>query len=145
MIGAIQLVCWSAVGASLGSFCATAGLRLSVGEQALHGRSRCDGCGVSLRYAATLPIVSFLRLGGRCATCGAKINPLHLVGEIVGPIILFSALASVPGLWAVGMASVGFVVLTVAVMAAERLRDPGSPRSANLASPADIRGGHPNG
>jgi leader peptidase (prepilin peptidase)/N-methyltransferase len=48
------------------------------------GRSRCDGCGRTLRWFELVPVGSYLALRGRCRTCGAGLTPRHLVGEALG-------------------------------------------------------------
>jgi len=84
------------VGACLGSFIATAALRSIRAEQVLAGRSRCESCGETLGFARTLPVLSYLGQGGACASCGSRIDPLHLVGEVAGAVIVVAALLAVP-------------------------------------------------
>ncbi|HZS13673.1 MAG TPA: prepilin peptidase [Candidatus Dormibacteraeota bacterium] len=50
----------------------------------LSGRSRCDGCGRTLRWFELVPLLSFLALGGRCRTCGAVLPRIHLLRETLG-------------------------------------------------------------
>jgi leader peptidase (prepilin peptidase)/N-methyltransferase len=50
----------------------------------VEGRSRCDGCGRTLRWFELVPIVSFLALRGRCRTCGATLARVHLFREALG-------------------------------------------------------------
>lgn len=71
-------------GACGGSFAATAALRSLRREQALSGRSHCDGCGVPLGALATVPIVSYPLLRGACRACGMRIEPAHFAGEVTG-------------------------------------------------------------
>lgn len=50
----------------------------------LEGRSRCDGCGRTLRWFELVPVASFLALRGRCRSCGATLTRGHLVREALG-------------------------------------------------------------
>lgn len=80
-----------AIGLVLGSFAVTSAVRATRGDAAIAGRSRCDGCAESLTFVRTLPVVSFLVQRGRCASCGARIDPAHLCGELAGAGILVTA------------------------------------------------------
>jgi len=80
-------------GAVVGSFAATAGLRLSEGRGWSRGRSSCDHCLRPLAYADTVPIVSYARFSGRCSSCSGPIDPTHLVGEAAGALLLALAFA----------------------------------------------------
>ena len=40
----------------------------------INGRSRCDACARTLRARELIPIVSYLLLRGRCATCHERIG-----------------------------------------------------------------------
>jgi leader peptidase (prepilin peptidase)/N-methyltransferase len=86
MIGALPIAgaVGALSGACVGSFASTIAVRAGQGEGALTGRSRCDGCHAPLSFAATVPIVSWVQRGGACPACGARISPLHPVGEIAG-------------------------------------------------------------
>lgn len=78
-------------GLALGSFAVTAGLRQSRGGSAMRGRSQCDACGYQLGFAQTVPVVSYLKLSGACATCRARIDPTHLAGELAGAMVVVTA------------------------------------------------------
>ena len=103
------------VGLCLGSFAATAALRSAQGEQALAGRSRCDGCGVTLGFAHTTPVLSYVVLGGACADCGERIDPLHVVGEVAGGLILGASFYLTPWSRAVPLAALGLLLLASAI------------------------------
>ena len=80
----LQALIAAPVGAVVGSFAATAGLRWARGEQSVAGRSHCDACAAPLGFGATVPIFSYVRLGGVCAGCRAPIHRGNLVGEVLG-------------------------------------------------------------
>lgn len=112
------------VGAIVGSFITTWAVRTARGEQALTGRSRCDGCGKALSFAATLPLASFAVLKGRCQSCRAKIDAAHPFGEAAGAVIgAFAATRSSP-LEATLIVGMGVVVLAASVIDAKTLRLP---------------------
>jgi leader peptidase (prepilin peptidase)/N-methyltransferase len=110
------LVLGALTGLCLGSFAATAAIRMTRSEQALVGRSHCDGCGVQLSFAQTLPIAAFIRLGGACNACGGRIDRTHLVGELAGAAIVVSALATVPLASAVLLTTLGLALLASSVI-----------------------------
>lgn len=113
------------VGACVGSFTATAALRAAHGEQAVFGRSRCDACGVGLSFTSTVPVLSFVRSRGICASCGSTIDPLHFVGEVAGATIgaTVAIVIALPGRAGL-LAALGFVLLGIAAYDARTKRIP---------------------
>jgi leader peptidase (prepilin peptidase)/N-methyltransferase len=120
-------------GLCLGSYAATVALRAVRGEQSVWGRSRCDHCGVALGYLQTAPLLGYLRLGGVCATCGGRIDPLHPAGEIAGAAILIAAFAAAPPIHAAVLALLGLTLLAGAVARASSARLRRSPRGSRRA------------
>lgn len=122
-----QVVAVSAplLGAVVGSFATTAGLRWARGEQALTGRSRCDACAAPLGFGQTVPIVSYVRLGGVCAQCRAVISPSHLAGEVAGAVLSIACFAVLPIGPALLVAALGLVLVSAAAadLASRRLPD----------------------
>lgn len=112
----ILLVLPAAAGLALGSYAATAGLRLAESAPSTFGRSRCDGCGKALSFAATAPVVSYVALRGRCNSCGGRIDPLHLIGELTGAAVCVGAFAVLPVAQAVLASAVGLLLLAAAVV-----------------------------
>ena len=70
------------IGAILGSFIACVADRLARGENPWRGRSHCEACGHLLSPADLVPVLAYLRLGGRCRYCGSKIPPALPFTEI---------------------------------------------------------------
>jgi leader peptidase (prepilin peptidase)/N-methyltransferase len=122
------------LGAVVGSFAATAGLRWARGEQALTGRSRCDACAAPLGFGATVPIVSFVRLGGACAGCRAPIHPGHFAGEVLGAGAALVSVAVLPLGPALAVTALGLVLIVAATadVASRRLPDLASLAAAIL-------------
>jgi leader peptidase (prepilin peptidase)/N-methyltransferase len=72
-------------GAAFGSFAgvvASRGLRAS-----LAGRSRCEGCGRTLRWYELVPLLSYLWLRGRCRSCRARIGVRVFAWEAGGAAV----------------------------------------------------------
>ena len=46
-------------------------------------RSRCPACGHAIAWHENIPVVSYLRLGGKCAACKARISPRYPVVELL--------------------------------------------------------------
>lgn len=61
-------------GAVFGSYIDCVAWRLVHQERVARGRSHCDVCGHALGAGDLIPIVSYLRAGGRCRYCGAKFS-----------------------------------------------------------------------
>lgn len=113
------------VGLAAGSFTTTAALRSVRGEQALRGRSRCDGCDVGLGFAATAPVLSYIVRRGGCSHCGARIDPLHPIGEAAGGLIVTaSMLCAATPVKAGLLIALGLVLLAGAVVDARSRRLP---------------------
>ncbi|HEX3365611.1 A24 family peptidase [Phenylobacterium sp.] len=103
-------------GLALGSYAVTAALRFGRAEGASSGRSHCDSCGQTLGFAQTVPLVSYAVARGACASCRAKIDPAHLVGELGGALILTIAFADGVTLRAALLSALGLILLAVSVI-----------------------------
>lgn len=75
------------VGLSLGSFLNVVITRLPRREQGWVGRSRCPCCSTRLPWYDNLPLLSYLRLRGRCRFCGAPISCRYPVVELSGCLV----------------------------------------------------------
>lgn len=133
-MNAVALIAALPLGAIIGSFAATAGLRWARGEQALSGRSRCDACAAPLGFGATIPIFSYVRLGGACADCRAPIHPGHFAGEVLGAALAATSVALLPVGPALAGAALGLVLIAAgaADAASRRLPDLASVLAAAL-------------
>lgn len=103
-------------GAALGSFAVTAGLRRSRGEGVLIGRSRCDGCGRTLGFVQTLPLMSYAWLGGACASCKGPIDPAHLAGEAAGGLVVVTSLLAADPTRSVLLSALGLTLIAAATV-----------------------------
>jgi leader peptidase (prepilin peptidase)/N-methyltransferase len=81
----------AAFGAVIGSFLNVVIWRLPRGESLLRPGSHCPGCNAPIRPWANVPILSWVFLRGRCASCGAAI-PLRYPLVELATAALFAAL-----------------------------------------------------
>lgn len=124
MMTAMLLSAGLPIGAVVGSYASTVALRAGRGEQAMAGRSRCDGCQRPLGFSQTLPILSFLLRRGACSACAAPIARIHLVGEILGvAVVALSFLVATPARAAL-LGVLGLVLLGSALIDAKTRRLP---------------------
>lgn len=71
-------------GLILGSFMGCIITRTLHNESYLKGRSHCDHCHHPLAWFDLIPVLSYLKLGGKCRYCGFKIPKSTLYVEIYG-------------------------------------------------------------
>lgn len=82
------LAFFAATGLCLGSFLNAVIYRLPRNISINNPRwSFCPSCGTRLRWYDNLPLVSYLRLKGRCRDCDAPISPRYPLGETLGAIL----------------------------------------------------------
>lgn len=83
-------------GLAFGSFVNAAVDRIPRGAS-LHGRSHCDGCGVTLGARNLVPVVSYIVQRGRCTACAAPIGlrtPAVELGCATAFAVAFATLAA---------------------------------------------------
>jgi len=71
------------LGLIVGSYLNVVIYRLPRGLSTVLPRSRCPGCGNSIRALDNLPVLSYLLLGGRCRVCQTPISARYPVIEAV--------------------------------------------------------------
>lgn len=103
------------LGAVAGSFLATLAIRWPQGR-ALAGRSACDGCGRTLKARELVPLISAAMQRGRCAHCGARIDPDHAAVEWGCAAAGAIALGLSPGAAGGGWALFGWLLVTLAAL-----------------------------
>ena len=77
-------------------------------------RSRCPSCGHRIAWHENIPVLSYLRLGGKCSSCKARISPRYPAFEIV-TALLFAGLAWRFGALPSTLAWCGFAAVLVAL------------------------------
>lgn len=75
------------VGAIIGSFLGAVVVRLPQRRGIAMERSACDSCHRLLTAPDLVPIVSFIALRGRCRTCGAPIDRVQFLSEVLGGLV----------------------------------------------------------
>ncbi len=100
-------------GLAFGSFVNAAIDRIPRGRS-LNGRSACDGCGRALRACELVPVVSYVALRGRCASCGRTIGARTPVVEAATGAAFAAAFAGLATATAVATCAL-FVVFAIAL------------------------------
>lgn len=70
-------------GLIFGSFLNVLIYRLPRRIQFAKGRSACPGCGAIIKWYQNIPLLSFLMLRGKCASCGARISFVYPLVELL--------------------------------------------------------------
>lgn len=87
MIDVVFVAYAAVLGAAVGSFLNVCVARLPEGESVVTPRSRCPLCGASVAWYDNIPVLSYLRLRGRCRHCGEPIPFVYPVVEVAGALI----------------------------------------------------------
>lgn len=78
-----------AVGASIGSFLNVLAYRQPLGLSVLTQPSHCPACKTQIESRDNVPVVGWLKLGGRCRACGVPISARYpLVETICGMLLI---------------------------------------------------------
>ena len=104
------------LGAIVGSFLATIAVRWPAGRSVLTGRSACDSCGRTLAAHELVPLVSGAVARGKCRSCGAAIDPRHLLVEAGCAAIGVAAGLAAPGWEGAAGALFGWLLLVLAML-----------------------------
>lgn len=78
----LSLILVFVVGASVGSFLNVAIARLPLEKSLIWPGSRCGVCLQPIRWFDNIPLVSYLRLRGRCRSCGQYFSIVYLLVEM---------------------------------------------------------------
>jgi leader peptidase (prepilin peptidase)/N-methyltransferase len=101
----------------IGSFLSVLVVRLPKREDVVTSRSRCRACGKTLSPLELVPIVSWVVQGGKCRSCGAKVDWLYPALELGAALMVLWAMSvglSGAMLWATCV--LGWALLALAVM-----------------------------
>jgi leader peptidase (prepilin peptidase)/N-methyltransferase len=79
--------------------------------------SRCQQCGHAIRWYENVPVLSYLFLRGRCASCKTRISSRYPIVELVTGLLFAWCVWRMPGQWA-SLAWCGFsaALLTLALI-----------------------------
>lgn len=78
------------IGAAIGSFLNVVIYRIPAGKSLLYPPSQCPVCAHKLGWTENVPIVGWLRLGGRCLHCKTPISPRYPIVEAITGILFLS-------------------------------------------------------
>ena len=105
------------LGLLVGSFLNVVVHRVPAGLSVVRPRSACPSCSAPIRSRDTVPVVSWLLLGGRCRDCSAAV-PARYPAVEAATGLLFAALATaygrsaaLPALWWVAAAGIALFVI----------------------------------
>jgi leader peptidase (prepilin peptidase) / N-methyltransferase len=80
-------------GLAIGSFLNVVAWRLPRRESLVSPGSRCPGCGTAIRPMDNVPVLSWLRLKGRCRACGEPIAVRYAIVEAVTAALYVAVVA----------------------------------------------------
>ena len=78
------------LGLTVGSFLNVCIHRLPLGQSVVHPRSRCPACGAPIRAWQNVPVLSWVVLGRRCASCRAPIAWRYPAVEALSALTLLA-------------------------------------------------------
>lgn len=88
------LVLAALVGACVGSFLNVCVARWPAGLSVVRPASRCPRCERAIRWHENVPVLGWLRLGGRCAGCRQAISPRYPLVELGVALAWVAAVAA---------------------------------------------------
>jgi leader peptidase (prepilin peptidase)/N-methyltransferase len=91
------IVVFTLFGLMVGSFLNVCIYRLPRRESIVFPASRCTACGEEIRWYQNIPVVSWLLLRGKCASCGERISIVYPLVELLTGA-LFAAHVAIFGL-----------------------------------------------
>ncbi len=102
-------------GATVASFFDVVRLRKSW-RHSLRGRSHCASCRKTLTWRELVPILSYLSLRGKCASCSASIPVYHLCAEILSGALFIYIFLFADSLFTIGIGVLSAVFLVPIVL-----------------------------
>jgi len=79
-------------GLLIGSFLNVCIYRVPLGKSIVYPPSSCTACGASIKPYQNIPVISYIMLGGKCASCGDRISPIYPAVEALNALLYASAL-----------------------------------------------------
>ena len=102
------------VGLAVGSFLNVVILRLPRGESIVSPPSHCPSCETALRWYHNIPLLSWIALRGRCASCGAWIGWQYPLVEAATAAIWAGNVAAY-GVGPEALRAIAFLTLLLAI------------------------------
>jgi leader peptidase (prepilin peptidase)/N-methyltransferase len=114
------LVIFFLTGAAIGSFLNVCIARWPLEQSVIRPPSKCPRCETAIKWYDNIPILGWIRLGGKCRNCRAPISVVYPAVELVVALgWLLAALHWGPSLTAVRVAVFGTIMLGIAVTDAQ--------------------------
>lgn len=111
-----SLLLFFLAGAAVGSFLNVCIARWPMEQSVIRPPSRCPHCETPIRWYDNVPIVGWIRLGGKCRNCRAPISVVYPAVELAVALgWLLAALAFGPTFTAVRVAIFGTIMLGIAI------------------------------
>lgn len=110
----LALLAATVLGACFGSFLNVCVARWPAGLSVVRPASRCPHCEHAIRWHENVPVLGWLRLGGKCAGCRAAISPRYPIVEATVALLWAAAVAwAGPTVEAVRLAMFATIMLGV--------------------------------
>ena len=107
-----------APGLAVGSFLNVLAARLPLQRSVVHPASACMSCGTEIRWYDNVPLLSYVRLRGRCRTCGTGIGLRYPAVELTTALLVAGCVLAF-GLTADAAVAAVFCIALVAVSATD--------------------------
>jgi leader peptidase (prepilin peptidase) / N-methyltransferase len=78
------------LGTIIGSYLNVCIYRLPLEKSLFWPGSRCSNCFAKIRFLDNVPLIGYIRLGGRCRTCGAQFSGRYFFIELLTGVIFAS-------------------------------------------------------
>jgi leader peptidase (prepilin peptidase)/N-methyltransferase len=79
-------------GLVIGSFLNVCIYRLPRDKSVVFPPSSCPGCNARIKPYHNIPVISYLLLGGKCASCGTRISPIYPAVELLNGLMYMAVL-----------------------------------------------------
>jgi len=113
-VDGLAIILSGLVGLAVGSFLNVVILRLPRGESIVSPPSRCSSCETPLRWFHNIPLLSWIALRGRCASCGAWIGWQYPLVEAATAAIWAGNVAAY-GVGPEALRAIAFLTLLLAI------------------------------
>jgi leader peptidase (prepilin peptidase)/N-methyltransferase len=113
-VDGLAIILSGLVGLAVGSFLNVVILRLPRGESIVSPPSRCPSCQTPLRWYHNIPLLSWIALRGRCASCGAWIGWQYPLVEAATAAIWAGNVAAY-GVGPEALRAIAFLTLLLAI------------------------------
>jgi leader peptidase (prepilin peptidase) / N-methyltransferase len=118
----VRAIVFGVFGLLVGSFLTVVTHRIPRGETVVAGRSKCPGCGATIRARDNVPLLSYLLLRGRCRACGARISPEYPLTELATALLAAGASLRFHSLLVAAMVAAFLAVLLALALIDARYR-----------------------